>query len=72
MSKIEEIFNNLIERYPVLESSKDDIYQAYKVLEECYLNGNKLLVAGNGGSAADAEHIVGELMEKLFQKTALG
>lgn len=45
MSKIEEIFNNLIERYPVLESSKDDIYQAYKVLEECYLNGNKLLVA---------------------------
>ena len=34
MSKIEEIFNNLIERYPVLESSKDDIYQAYRVLSK--------------------------------------
>ena len=71
MSKIEEIFNNLIERYPVLESSKDDIYQAYKVLEECYLNGNKLLVAGNGGSAADAEHIVGELMKSFIKRRPL-
>lgn len=71
MSKIEEIFNNLIERYPVLESSEDDIYQAYKVLEECYLNGNKLLVAGNGGSAADAEHIVGELMKSFIKRRPL-
>lgn len=53
----------LVERYPSLESAKDDIIAAYLIMEECYENGGKLLVAGNGGSAADAEHIVGELMK---------
>lgn len=53
----------LLERYPSLESAKDDVIAAYLLLEECYENGGKLLVAGNGGSAADAEHIVGELMK---------
>ena len=51
----------LVERYPSLESVKNDIVAAYLLLEESYENGGKLLVAGNGGSAADAEHIVGEL-----------
>lgn len=55
--------NLLVERYPSLESVKDDIVAAYLLVEECYENGGKLLVAGNGGSAADAEHIVGELMK---------
>ena len=60
----------LIERYPSLESAKNDIVAAYLLLEESYENGGKLLVAGNGGSAADAEHIVGELMKgfKLSRK----
>jgi D-sedoheptulose 7-phosphate isomerase len=53
----------LVERYPSLESAKNDIVAAYRLLEESYENGGKLLVAGNGGSAADAEHIVGELMK---------
>ena len=53
----------LVERYPSLESAKNDIVAAYLLLEESYTNGGKLLVAGNGGSAADAEHIVGELMK---------
>lgn len=53
----------LVERYPSLESAKTDIVAAYLLLEESYKNGGKLLVAGNGGSAADAEHIVGELMK---------
>mgnify|MGYP000075023141 FL=1 len=53
----------LVARYPSLESAKDDIVAAYLLMEECYENGGKLLVAGNGGSAADAEHIVGELMK---------
>ena len=56
-------FDLLVERYPSLESAKEDIIAAYEVLEESYKNGGKLLVAGNGGSAADAEHIVGELMK---------
>lgn len=55
--------NELLERYPALKCVKEDIYNAYKILEECFSNGNKLLVAGNGGSAADSEHIVGELMK---------
>ena len=58
----------LVERYPTLESARNDIVAAYLLLEESYENGGKLLVAGNGGSAADAEHIVGELM-KGFKKT---
>lgn len=53
----------LVERYPSLEAAKEDIIAAYLLLEESYENGGKLLVAGNGGSAADAEHIVGELMK---------
>ncbi len=53
----------LVKRYPVLETVKNDIVAAYDVMEACYRNGGKLLVAGNGGSAADAEHIVGELMK---------
>ena len=53
----------LVERYPSLESARNDIVAAYLLLEESYENGGKLLVAGNGGSAADAEHIVGELMK---------
>ena len=53
----------LIERYPVLASLKGDIYTAYAMLRDCYEAGGKLLLAGNGGSCADAEHIVGELMK---------
>lgn len=53
----------LISRYPSLECVKNDIYEAYKVLAETFQKNGKLLIAGNGGSAADAEHIVGELMK---------
>lgn len=53
----------LIQRYPMLESSKKDIILAYHLMESCYSRGGKILIAGNGGSAADAEHIVGELMK---------
>ena len=66
MSDKEKIYKNLevlIQRYPELSSNKENIEKAYVLLEECYENGGKLLVAGNGGSAADSEHIVGELMK---------
>ena len=64
----------LISRYPVLEESKQDIEKAYSVLEKCYETKHKVLIAGNGGSAADAEHIVGELMKgfKLSRKPDMG
>lgn len=58
----------LLRRYPQLESCKDDIIMTYRILEESYSQGGKLLIAGNGGSAADSEHIVGELM-KGFKKS---
>lgn len=55
----------LINRYPALESIRQDIVEAYLIMEECYTNGGKLLIAGNGGSAADSEHIAGELMKRF-------
>ncbi|NMA18597.1 MAG: SIS domain-containing protein [Clostridiaceae bacterium] len=61
----------LIERYPALEAQRQAIEQAYLVIEVCYQNGGKLLIAGNGGSAADAEHIVGELMKSFVLKRKL-
>lgn len=61
----------LVERYPVLKAVENEVFNAYQILENCYAYGGKLLVAGNGGSAADAEHIVGELMKgfKLPRKS---
>ena len=53
----------LVERYPVLKAIENEVFNAYQIQENCYAHGGKLLVAGNGGSAADAEHIVGELMK---------
>lgn len=67
MPEQNEILEELIKRYPILSACKNDIWQVYVMIRECYLHGGKLLIAGNGGSAADAEHIVGELM-KGFKK----
>ena len=53
----------LTERYPSLEPIRQELIDAYLIMEESYSKGGKLLVAGNGGSAADSEHIVGELMK---------
>lgn len=55
----------LISRYPVLGAIRDDIINAYLVMEECYERDGKLMIAGNGGSAADSEHIAGELMKRF-------
>lgn len=62
-SKLKKHVDLLIERYPKLEVARQEIIDAYFVMEESYENGGKLLIAGNGGSAADSEHIVGELMK---------
>ena len=55
--------DTLIARYPALEGCGTDIRAAITALCECYRAGGKLIVCGNGGSASDAEHIVGELMK---------
>ena len=66
-NRLEKHIELLIERYPVLGEARQSITGAYLLMEECYENGGKMLVCGNGGSAADSEHIVGELM-KGFKK----
>lgn len=66
-NRITAYLDQLIVRYPALEEQKKSILKAYLLMEECYNSGGKLLIAGNGGSAADSEHIVGELM-KGFKK----
>ena len=62
-----EILVNLVERYPALASEKTNIQSAYQVLADCFANGHRLYICGNGGSAADSEHIAGELL-KSFKK----
>ena len=61
------ICEELFERYSSITVEKENILNAFSVLLNAYKNGKKLLVCGNGGSAADSEHIVGELM-KQFKK----
>ena len=61
--RIERQVDALVGRYPALGGCRGEIVDAYAELERCFAAGNKLLVAGNGGSCADAEHIVGELMK---------
>jgi len=50
-------------RYPELKACSDSVFSAFMRLCQCFESGNKLLLCGNGGSAADCEHIVGELMK---------
>jgi len=71
MSKEIEYINTLIQRYPSLESVKNDISAAFDIIANSYANGGKLLIAGNGGSASDAEHIAGELMKTFAKKRNL-
>lgn len=69
--KVYKILDDLLVRYPILESQKNNILGVYKVLESSYANNGKLLIAGNGGSAADSEHIVGELMKAFIKPRKL-
>jgi len=55
--------NELLDRFPGLADCAGDIERAYELLRDCYVGGCKVLVCGNGGSAADAEHWAGELLK---------
>ena len=56
----------LMQRYPQLEGCKASIEAAMELLRNMYNGGGKLLACGNGGSCADCEHIVGELMKSFL------
>lgn len=62
---VKKHLEELVERYPSLKACKKDIEKAYLLLEKAYDNDKKLLIAGNGGSAADSEHMAGELMKRF-------
>lgn len=64
-SRLEKHIDTLLVRFPILESVKQNIIDSYLLMEECFEHDGKLLIAGNGGSAADSEHIVGELMKRF-------
>ena len=65
------MLNELINRYPSLCDCKEDIKKAVDAIIDCYEKGGKLLLCGNGGSSADCEHIVGELMKGFLKKRPL-
>jgi len=67
----EDLLTEMLSRYPLLEESKTDVLSAFGTLKSAFQDGNKLLVCGNGGSAADSDHIVGELMNRFAFDRAL-
>ena len=69
MSNEKKIYETFLQDNPALKALP--IWEAYEMLLNCYQNGGKVLVCGNGGSASDAEHIVGELMKGFKLKREL-
>ena len=64
-------YERLFARYPALEPCRESVMQAYQLMLDCYRRGGKVLAVGNGGSCADCEHIVGELMKGFYLKRPL-
>lgn len=62
------MLNELLNHYPSLFTCKETIQQAAESLIRCYADGKKVMTCGNGGSCADADHIVGELMKGFLKK----
>lgn len=60
--------DELLSRYNALSSIKTQIAEAFDIIKDCFINNNILYICGNGGSASDAEHIVGELMKAFILK----
>lgn len=68
---VTSILEDLLSRHSIIENNRDVIVQAFETIKTAVDNGGKMLVAGNGGSAMDAEHIVGELMKSFIKKRPL-
>ena len=62
---VKQIYDDFFVRYPALTGLNQQIIDSFESLYTCYKNGGKVLACGNGGSASDAEHLVGELMKKF-------
>ena len=66
-----KLLDDLLVRYPILRGQKESIWKMFEIMAESFAHHGKLLVAGNGGSAADADHIVGELMKGFAKQRKL-
>ncbi len=69
--KGKNIFSKLFIKYPKLEVCKKSIFAAFECINDTYEEKGKLLICGNGGSAADSQHIAGELMKGFLLKREL-
>jgi len=69
--RTEELLQDLLNRHPELSLAARDISDGYDIMRSSYEKGGKLLVCGNGGSAADADHIVGELMKQFSRERSI-
>ncbi len=69
--RVRAFLDKLLTNYPSLEQTRDDIVAAFEILVGTYEQSGKVLVCGNGGSAADAEHVVSELMKEYLLKRAV-
>ena len=70
-NSVKKIYDELFVNYPRLSVCSESIASAFMIMADTYRNGGKILVCGNGGSAADSEHIVGELMKGFMLKRKL-
>lgn len=72
MNEKEKYFlDDLFNRYPSLKGCEDDISAAFDLLIKVFGSGKKMIICGNGGSAADSEHLVGELMKSFIKRREL-
>jgi D-sedoheptulose 7-phosphate isomerase len=67
MANLSPHFQTLVTKFPDLEPLLPELQRAYELLHNCYQAGGKVLICGNGGSASDSEHVVGELMKGYLQ-----
>ena len=68
---MDESLEEMFSKYPCLETCRRDIVAAFDLLLGSFRAGGKVLVCGNGGSAADAEHVCGELLKKFKKHRAV-
>lgn len=66
-----DILNDLMERQPKLEACRADIDRTFQEWVSCFDENGKLMICGNGGSEADSQHIVGELMKEFYKKRTI-
>lgn len=66
-----DMYTEFVARYPQMENMVDDIKKTVDIIVNCYRSGGKVLICGNGGSASDSCHIVGELMKGFLKKRPL-